>query len=245
MKGLSEYVSSVYDGTMGRESIEWANIWYSEANLPTSKDRILLIGDSTARMIRSTFQRMIGKPVDMLGTSCSLHDILFLKQLDALFASKYYHYSHIFIQMGHHSIRGESGLLYGEGDYIRFHQDYVALINFLSHYCKNIILLTCFLNVSPLPPRLNSTISSIPILLYRKVFGEKIDYSWSDVVIRKNKIIEEIAKLLDLQFCDIDGIMRAKCDGMFPKYIHNDHIHYFGRRAKTAIAREYAKLLRT
>lgn len=188
---------------------------------------------------------MIGLPVDMLGSSSGLHDILFLKQLEALFASECYQYSYIFIQMGHHSIRGENGELYTENDYNRFREDYIALINYLRRYSKNIILLTCFLNVLPLPSRLNSTLKSIPVLLWRKVFGEKIDYSWSDVVIRKNKIIQEISKSEKLKFCDISGIMREKCEGMFPKYIHKDHIHYYGTGAKTAIAREYAKILRT
>lgn len=78
-------------------------------------------------------------------------------------------------------------------------------------------------------------------MLYRKIFGEKIDYSWSDVVIKKNDIIEEIARTEHLNFCDIDRYMRMKCDGMFPRFIHKDHIHYWGASAKYAIVKEYAK----
>ena len=89
----------------------------------------------------------------------------------------------------------------------------------------------------------NSIIWCLPFLLYRKIFGEKIDYSWSEVVIKKNEIVEKIARDEHLKFCDIDGIMRSKCKGMFPRYIHKDHIHYVGSKAKSAIVKEYTKYL--
>lgn len=244
MKSILDFVTPSYDGLKGRESIEWANFWYSQSNtIPLPARRVLLIGDSTARMVRSTFERQQGVPVDMIGSSCGLHDILFLRQVDAFFASSEYRYSAIFIQMGHHSIRGEGGELYREDDYARFRQDYMGLIAYLRQYSENIILLTSFLNVTPIPPKFDSVIKNIPFLLYRKIFGEKIDYSWSEVVIKKNEIIMEIAKTEHLKFCDIDGLMRMDCNGFFPRYIHQDHIHYFGRRAKNAIVKEYAKYL--
>lgn len=244
MKSILDFVSPSYDGLKGRESIEWANFWYSQSNaIPQPSGRILLIGDSTARMVRSTFERQQEVPVDMIGSSCGLHDILFLRQVDAFFTSASYRYTAIFIQMGHHSIRGESGELYGVDDYKRFRQDYVGLIDYLKQFSDNIILLTNFLNVTPIPPKFDSIVLNIPILLYRKIFGEKIDYSWSDIVIRKNEIIEEIAKTAGLKFCDIDKYMREGCNGLFPRFIHKDHIHYWGRKAKCAIVKEYAKYL--
>lgn len=241
MNTYSHYVKSIYDGLEGRESIEWANFWYSSSNCPP-RDRILMIGDSTARMVRSSFERLIGIPVDMIGTSCGLHDVLFANQIDAFFASTLYHYSVIFVQLGHHSIRGEKGDKYNEEDYKRFGEDLEALVEYLQQYSKKIILLTSFLNVMPLPSHFNSRLKSLPILLYRKVFGEKIDYSWSDVVVKKNQITKEIANLHHLSFIDIDYIMRSQCSGIFPKYIHIDHIHY-EPRAKSAIVKEYAKFL--
>lgn len=244
MKNLSEFIIPAYDGLSGREEIEWANFWYSKAQNPPpiGEQRILLVGDSTARMVRSTFERSLGVPVDMIGTSCGLHDILFIRQVEAFFASSLYKYSAIYIQMGHHSIRGEGGELYQEPDYERFREDYKGLLTYLRQYTSHIILLTCFLNVMPLPPKFSSVLKSIPILAWRKIKGEKIDYSWSDVVIRKNAIIKDIAEKEGLKFCDIDGWMRAQCQGWFPKYIHLDHIHY-EPRAKAAIVKEYAKYL--
>lgn len=242
MKSFLDFVSP-YDGLQGRESIEWSNFWYSQSNSAPQSSRILLIGDSTARMIRSTFERYQRCPVDMIGSSCGLHDILFIRQIDAFFASSEYRYSAIYIQMGHHSIRGEGGKPYQDDDYLRYKEDYIGLINYLRQYTDNIILLTSFLNVTPIPDKFSSALRSLPILLYRKIFGEKIDYSWSNAVIRKNEIVEEIAHEEHLKFCDIDGIMRSKCKGMFPRYIHKDHIHYVGSGAETAIVKEYAKYL--
>ncbi len=242
MKSLLEFVSP-YDGLKGRESIEWSNFWYSQSNSDHQSDRILLIGDSTVRMIRSTFERYQRCPVDMIGSSSGLHDILFIRQIDAFFASSEYRYSAIFIQMGHHSIRGDGGTPYQDDDYNRYKEDFIGLINYLRQYTENIILLTSFLNVTPIPSMFSSTLRSLPILLYRKIFGETIDYSWSDVVIKKNEIVEKIARDEHLKFCDIDGMMRSKCKGMFPRYIHKDHIHYVGSKAKTAIVKEYAKYL--
>lgn len=244
MNLISNYISPSHDRLEGRESIEWANFWYSRANsLYDNGSRILLVGDSTVRMVRSTFENVTHVPVDMIGTSCGLNDILFLSQMDAFFVSSQYKYTAIFIQMGHHSIRGVDGNIYCDSDYEQFKKDYVGLICFLRQYCSNIILLTCFLNVSPLPSKMDGMITSLPVLLYRKIFGEKIDFSWSNVVIEKNRIISEIATEENLKFCDIDEFMRLDCNGLFPRFIHKDHIHFWGTKAKIAIVKEYAKYL--
>ena len=243
MNTISDYILHSHDKIEGRESIEWANFWYSSSDITSNNDtRVLLVGDSTARMVRSTFERFSHNPVDMIGTSCGLHDVLFLSQMDAFFASSRYKYTAIFIQMGHHSIRGDEGYIYGDDDYKRFKEDYLGLVRYLRQYCTNIILLTCFLNVTPLPSKMKGLIKSIPVLLYRKIFGEKIDYSWSNVVIEKNRLIHEIALEEKLKFCDIDAIMRNMCQGLFPRFIHKDHIHY-EPRAKKIIVSEYVKYL--
>lgn len=80
------------------------------------------------------------------------------------------------------------------------------------------------------------------VLLYRKIFGEKIDYSWSNAVIKKNEVLKAIAADKGLPFCDIDLYMREICKFFFPKYIHNDHIHY-ENRAKRSIVRKYMEFI--
>ena len=244
MKSVQEFVKSSHDNLEGRENIEWANYWYSNADNSISLDskRILLIGDSTVRLIRSTFERVSKRPVDMIGTSCGLNDVLFLSQVQAFFISSQYKYKTIFIQLGHHSIKNEHGDNYSNNDYNKFRADYIALVEFLTQYCNNIVLLTCFLNVSELPKWAKGRLGLLSVLLWRKIAGEKIDWTWSDVVSKKNEIILEIAKEHGYKYCDIDGIMRNNCKGMFPKYIHRDHIHYEGK-AKVPIVMEYMKYL--
>lgn len=246
MKTLENFVFPAHDKKAAREKIEWANFWYSQANnasLPEAKEkRILLVGDSTVRMVRSSLERRLNIPVDMIGTSSGLHDILFVKQFNAFFSSPCYNnYSAIFVQLGHHSIANDEGCTYLDQDYIRFRKDYVGMLSFLRQFSSNIILLSCFLNVTPISEKTNG-LKKIPIFLWRKIFGEKIDYSWSSVVEKKNKIVEEIAKEQGLKFCDIDGIIRAQCQGLLPKYIHRDHIHY-ENKAKKEITEIYASLI--
>ena len=90
-----------------REEIEWSNFWIDEAN-KENKDRILIIGDSTARMIRSTLAKMSNRPVDLFATSSGLHDSLFVNQIDCFFKSEY-QYDTIIVQLGHHARTGSGG----------------------------------------------------------------------------------------------------------------------------------------
>lgn len=242
MKQLTDYIISSHDRSEGREPIEWANFWYSETNSTPPRPRILLIGDSTARMVRSTFERVARRPVDMIGTSCGLNDVLFGKQMEAFFASEQFCYDCIFVQVGHHSIKNVHGEEYSEDDFRQFRKDYLGLLDFLQQYSNNIVLLTNFLNVSSLPKWASCKLKSLPILIYRKIVGEKIDWLWSATVQRKNEIILEIAKSKGYKFCDIDSLMRKDCQGCFPKYIHVDHIHY-EPRAKVPIVLEYMKYI--
>ena len=91
-----------------REEVEWNNFWRDRAN-EESNSRILLIGDSTARMVRSTLASLTGRPVDLFATSSGLHDSLFINQMDCFFSSIEYKYSHIFVQLGHHAELGLGG----------------------------------------------------------------------------------------------------------------------------------------
>lgn len=143
--------------------------------------------------------------------------------------------------MGHHSIKNMCGEEYTEDDFCQFRQDYIRLLDYLHQYCDNIVLLTCFLNVTPLPKWASGKLS-LPILLIRKIIGEKIDWSWSATVQRKNKIILDIAREQGYKYCDIDSLMRKYCLRWFPKYIHQDYIHY-ENRAKKVIVKKYMEFL--
>lgn len=114
MLTINQYIKETTDEYISRENTEWANFWYDCA-CDSTKKRILMIGDSTVRMIRSTFSEVYGIAVDMIGSSSNLHDVLFKAQIDAFFASKKYSYDAVFIQLGHHFRKNDSGGGYGSG----------------------------------------------------------------------------------------------------------------------------------
>lgn len=144
MRLYSEMLKDTHDLIPGRERLEWSNFWYDDTNKEV-EHRILLVGDSTARMVRSTFAEKSGYAVDLCGISSGLHDIFFAKQMDCFFSSNKYKYDAIFVQIGHHSRIGETGEPYSEDDYKRFEEDYNILLDYLMQFSTKIILLTIFI----------------------------------------------------------------------------------------------------
>lgn len=43
-----------------REKLEWVNFWIDQSNEENVKKRILLVGDSTSRVIRRTMSEALG-----------------------------------------------------------------------------------------------------------------------------------------------------------------------------------------
>lgn len=60
-----------------REEIEWTNTWIDKAN--TNNSRILFIGDSVTRQLRSELSRFLFEelPVDLYASSYALNDTIF------------------------------------------------------------------------------------------------------------------------------------------------------------------------
>lgn len=219
----------VYNGYTGREDIEWSNTWISNADRPVKK-RILLIGDSTARMIRSTLERCSKVPVDMIGTSAALDDILFTNILHAFFNDSLYKYDAIFIQLGHHSRINKLGQAYTESDYEKFHNDLMTLLGYLKQFSDNIILETVFLSVKPKKPyQIALNFLGLPI-------AEIPDEEANFVKRKKNAIIKQVAGESNVSFLDICAYMEEK------KIPHRDHIHYIGK-AKSIISKEMLKYI--
>lgn len=105
---IEKYIKNRSSCLTEREDIEWSNFWIDRANVNSSK-RILLIGDSTSRIIRSTFSKILGCPVDLFATSSALHDELFINQINAFFNQSKYKYETIFVQLGHHAVYNKMG----------------------------------------------------------------------------------------------------------------------------------------
>ncbi len=234
-------LENTHDLIPARERLEWSNFWYDDTN-KEKEHRILLVGDSTARMVRSRFAEKTGYPVDLLGTSSGLHDILLAKQMDIFFASNCYQYDAIFVQLGHHSRIGESGEPYTAEDYRRFETDYTVLIDYLSQFSKRIILLSIFYSVIPYRYR-----SKLRVFKYferelRRKRAEEYDESVNAVKKGKNEIIGAIAQKKGLPYFDVNAYMMNLAKDRKTVCLHTDHVH-FEEKAKDVIVEEYCKLL--
>ena len=224
-----DYILKPYDGLSGRETVEWSNLWWDCANSFSPK-RYLLIGDSTIRMIRSTLSKEIGAPVDMIGSSSDLDDLLFVKLVDAFFASNQYNYDAVYIQLGHHAQKSKTGGNYHEEDFIRYKKNLQLLIEFISQYSSIIVLESIFDQVI------------VPNLIEKEFIRfrlkkEKKDYYVNQVTTQKSVIMQKIAKETpNCKWLDINGIMDKT------NYIHKDHIHYEDS-ARKYIAHEMIKVL--
>ncbi len=220
MKLYKEYLgSAVYDKYEPREEVEWSNFWWDCANNPFDK-RYLLIGDSTIRMVRHPFADLLHCPVDMIGSSSNMDDLLFVSQVDAFFSSSLYReYDAVFVQMGHHGRIGRDGGDFGPVDESAFRYSLIALVNFLSQFSKRIIIESIFDAVIPQTQRFQKW--KIRHHLIPEVKDEKINR----ITRRKNEIaMEVVQQQTDLNsicsYLDINDILASK------QYLHVDHIHY-------------------
>lgn len=206
-----------------REGTEWVNFWVDNANLEDNGRRILLVGDSTSRVIRRSLGQMLGgASVDLFATSAALRDVIYWNQLDDFFTNNSYKYDCIFVQVGNHSRINEKGDgSFSEYDYIRFHDDYTLLIKYLSNYCKNIILEPCYLMVKPKSYGWLYTYVRRAIHKYFKVkFYQAPDIEANTVSKKKNEIMRQVAKELSMPWCDINAYL----DSTY--FIRRDNIHY-------------------
>ena len=215
-----------------REKEEWSNFWLDNADREKKGKRYLLIGDSTARMVRSTFAKLTNASVDMLGTSSALDDILFVSQIEAFFSHSIYKYDAIFVQLGHHGRISHNGGDYTKDDYLKFEEDYLKLISFLKEQCDNIIIESIFDSVLPISGWFNLLLKKLCVI--KEENNERINACTT----RKNEILKnlEIYGRGGVSFLDINRLTKSK------NFHHIDHIH-FERKAKSFIAHEMMKLL--
>ena len=218
----SEMIPSQRSALNEREDIEWSNFWIDQANQEVDS-RILLIGDSTSRMIRSTLAAMSGKPVDLLATSSGLHDSLFAAQMDCFFSSTEYRYDKIIVQLGHHAELGIGGGCYQESDWDSFQAEFSILIDFLQQFTNTIVVESIFYTVKP------NKLWPLAKLLHRK---EKFDVEVNNMKARKNDIMREIAVEKGATYLDINQFMLQSKK----RYYHKDHIHYEKPAHKVIVA---------
>ena len=228
-KLFKDYINTSYNLYSYREDIEWANFWIDKANQKVTK-RILLIGDSTARMIRSTLSKFLNVPVDLFASSSALDDVLFVNQIDDFFCTNTYNYDLIFVQIGHHSRMAKDGSVYTDEDYDTFMHSYESLLLFLKQYSDMVIAEPVFLSYLPLPPFYKLLyLLHVP---YKENKDDKVNY----IKERKNMLIKQAAQKQNVILFDI--VSFAENSNLY----HSDHIHYHKRSVKL-IAKEMAKYI--
>lgn len=206
-----------------RERLEWVNFWIDQANEEEEGKRILLVGDSTSRVIRRTMSEVLGGiPVDLFATSAALRDVIYWDQLDDFFNHSIYKYNYIFVQVGNHSRINEEGSgPFTEYDYTRFHDDYTILIEYLQNYCKRIILEPCYLMVVPRKYGWFKNKALKAIHKYLKVkIHQQPNIEANAVSQKKNVIMKQVAEELSMPWCDINAYL----DSTY--FIRRDNIHY-------------------
>lgn len=234
-------LDSIYNGLNGREEIEWSNVWIDSANEKTNV-RYLLIGDSTMRMVRSTFARLTSCSVDLIGTSSKLNDKLFVDLIDTFFSGSIYKYDAIFVQLGHHDRVGIDGKDYVEKDYAKFYSDFDCLIKFLQQFSNKIVVESIFESYCIKKTFVKKIVKHIPSikLLYRLgVLKEKTDDNISFITNKKTDICRKIVATYggaNIVFADVNSYMKNL------NYYHIDHIH-FEDKAKIEIARFMQKYI--
>ena len=199
------------DSLKAREAVEWLNFWYDDAD-KESQRRVLFLGDSTLREIRSTAKARLGCPVDFFGSSFALRDIMFWKQLDAFFDSPYAHYDMIVVQTGNHSRISADGGEWRPSDHEEYRTMFRQLLQRLRTYSDKLLVLPAFLIVKP-PKRLGRVRR---VLRLPEVFDDKENA----IIKRRNEIMHEVADEAGIPFFDLTEIMLRS------KYVHKDHIHY-------------------
>lgn len=229
MNNNCDYHATISNSINGREEIEWANFWYSNANSTTEGGKYLLIGDSTGRKIRSSLEKTSGKPVDFLGTSAGLHDLLFWSQMNSFFAPVTWEYDVIYVWLGYHSLKNERGEYYCEDDFLLFDSDIRNILAFLEQYSKRVILCSALY-----PVEKKDNPNKLDILWFHlkplcRLFKEKIVTEEAAVIEKKNKIIQSVAREKGVTYCDINKYMLSLCENYRTRCVHFDKIHYEGK----------------
>lgn len=217
MKNLDFYVTPE-NSLDNRENIEWSNFWIDSANY--GGGRILLIGDSTARMIRSTLAKEMGRPIDLLASSSCLYDELFINQVNCFFRNTLYHYDCIFVQLGIHGKFNDKSEQQFDEDAYMYKKQLLGLCDYLRQFTDCIILETVFLSVKPKRnTKIMKFVSDIGLFKYIRFFIKDIpNLELNHFQNKKNEIIRSLKDTHNV--LDICTLMNKY------KYKKYDHIHY-------------------
>ena len=221
MKKMRDYFDKLVDDDIQREEVEWSNVWIDRVHDRESK-RYLLIGDSVLRMVRSSIAAKLDSPIDFIGCSSPLNDVLFVNLVDYFFQTTSYQYAGVVIQVNHHGTVGLDGGAFNESDYKVYHDSLSCLVEFIKQYTFNVVLVNVldFYTIKPkfkcIPVRLRNA-------LYRwKILKEKKDDFRTGICHCRNIEIKQVALENKIKFLDLNQVIAnhkiIRVDRIHPEY---------------------------
>lgn len=225
--------ASVYREKAYKEEVEWLNFWIETCD---KKNRILLIGDSTSRLVRSSLAKLTDMPVDFIGSSSHMLDEYLLRQIEFFFELVPYDYVMIHIQLGCHGIESLPEEVDKDLFYQEYKEQYGNVIRYLQKKAKCVVLGTTTQIVKYSPPK-NPILSKI-YMHFHPVKSEIPDPAYECDIIRRNSILKELAEEFHIECDDLYSYL---ADSEL-KFRHVDHVHY-EKKAKMYIAKKIASYL--
>lgn len=185
-----------------RESIEWTNTWWSEAD--TDNKRGLLIGDSTTRQLRGSMEVLLTNlyAIDLFAASFSIHDKRIENYMDILFRDDEYKYDFIVLHYGGH--HGFSRLCSeNSGEYMAYMERYIGLLRSLTEKCEKVVCVTG-----------TSEVMDTNVTM--------IDQRREHEIIARNQIVSDAARLDCIDVFDLYGLMKSN----WGTYTYFDRQHF-------------------
>lgn len=185
-----------------RESVEWVNTWWSEAN--TDHRRGLLVGDSTTRQLRGSIEALLTNAyaVDLFASSFSIHDKRLEDYIDILFRGDEYKYEFIVLHYGGH--HGFSRLCSeSPEEYEAYLKKYTGLLRKLTAKCEKVVCVTGTSEV------LDTNVDTIDLQAEREI-------------IIRNQIVSAAAHANCVEIFDLYGLMKESGG----RYTYFDRQHF-------------------
>lgn len=217
-----------------REETEWLNFWWAKANKDYT-ERYLLIGDSVSRKYRGDLERVLGMPVDYLGTSSLIFDELFIQEIEGFFNWGGINlYRAIQVQIGIHGIH-EINTELNDDFYAVYEEQYRNLIEYLLEKTSRLVLASA----TPIINRYWNFSNQYLAFIFGNLHPlciEHINEQEDKELIVRNTIVRNLAQEYGLIFNDLYSYMKNKGK----KFRHIDDVHY-GSRGNFFMARKVAE----
>ncbi|MCX4320778.1 MAG: hypothetical protein OSJ44_13830, partial [Lachnospiraceae bacterium] len=210
------------------------NYWWAKADRECT-GRYLLIGDSVSRGYRGSLEKVLGMPVDYIGTSSLILDELFLHEIESFFDwGGVDLYRAIQVQIGIHGIL-EINTELNSDFYDMYKNQYQNLIEYLSEKTKRLVLAS----TTPVINRYWNCSNKYLAFIFSNLHPlciEKINEQMDKELSIRNNITRDLAKEYGLAFNDLYSYMRNEGK----KFRHIDEIHY-EKKCNIFIARKVAE----